>query len=394
MGKDNVVNFKQKLNINTESRLAPERLREAREAMILNQSELADLVGVSRQAISAFEQGLKTPEPETLSRIAKALKQPISFFIAPELPVFGAMSTRFFRATGSNTKRRNLMCDVLAKWFVQVTRYLEEFVNFPATDVPDFTPNGFSEEYSNEEIELAAEQCRKFWGLGSGPISNVVSLMESKGIFICRLEVPEKNIDAFSFWNGGRPFVFLSSCKDSPVRLRYDAAHELGHLVLHKWVDRDEIYDKERLKVIEKEANLFAAAFLLPRKTFVNEVYTSRIYAFVELKRRWKVAIQAMIMRCKTLGVFDEDQVVNLYKQISKKGWRKNEPLDRGGIIALEHPKMLCKAMRLVTKKVKSAEDVVVDMSHDPRTLEILCGLEWGEMSPKKNISYEVRLKE
>src|SRR5687768_2244638 len=88
-------------------RLLPSKLRDGRLAMRLNQSELAAAVGVSRQAISAFEQGEKSPEPETMARIAQALEQPVSFFVTEDLPSFGHQSARFYRATGPDTKRRN-----------------------------------------------------------------------------------------------------------------------------------------------------------------------------------------------------------------------------------------------------------------------------------------------
>ena len=274
-------------------RVVPSRLRDARLASRLNQSELATVIGVSRQAISAFEQGEKAPEPETLARIAGALKQSVSFFAAEDRPVFGESSARFFRAHGPDTKRRYLMCDVFGKWFVQIARYFYEFVNFPKVDLPSMSPQRPSGRYTDEEIEAAAEQCRKQWGLGLGPLSNVVGLLESKGVAVCRYEFEEEKIEAFSFWNGPRPFIFLSSDKESSARSRFDAAHELGHLILHRWIGTDDLEDPKVLKAVEREANRFAGALLLPRQSFPNEVYTTRLDAFVALKRRWKVAIQA-----------------------------------------------------------------------------------------------------
>src|SRR4051794_40441470 len=94
-------------------RLIPSKLRDGRLAMRLNQSDLATVVGVSRQAISALERGEKSPEPDTMARFAHALEQPISFFVTEDPPVFGAPSVRFYRAIGPDTKRRNLACDVM-----------------------------------------------------------------------------------------------------------------------------------------------------------------------------------------------------------------------------------------------------------------------------------------
>jgi Zn-dependent peptidase ImmA (M78 family) len=103
----------------------------------------------------------------------------------------------------------------------------------------------------------------------------------------------------------------------------YDLAHELGHIVLHRWIEQVDLENKTILKEIEAEADKFAGAFLLPSTSFPNEIYTARLDAFVPLKERWKVSIQAMVYRCRDLDIIDADQALNLYKQISFRRWRK-----------------------------------------------------------------------
>ena len=107
--------------------------------------------------------------------------------------------------------------------------------------------------------------------------------MEKFGVVVCRLEMKDEKVRAFSVWSGAKPFVFLASDKASGARARFDAAHELGHLVLRRWVGSDEIEEKARLQVIEKKQ--FASAFLLPRKSLPNEVFSSRLASFLILKR-------------------------------------------------------------------------------------------------------------
>lgn len=340
-------------------RLVPSRLRDARVAKGWNQSDLAAAVNVSRQAVSAFEQGEKGPDADTMLRIAAALDQSISYFVNDDSPTFGETSTRFMRAFGAETKRRNLKCEVLGKWFAQVSRYFYNLISFPEVKILSFSPSDTSGRYSTEEIEEAAEACRRAWGLGLGPISNVLGLLENNGIIICRSEFSDENIEAFSFWNGPRPFIFLASRKDSAVRARFDAAHELGHLVLHRWVGPEELEDPKTLKLIEAEANRFAGAFLMPRQSFQNEIFTTRLDAFVDLKRRWKVAIQAMIYRCKNLGIFDEDQITNMYKQISFRRWRTNEPLDNE--LVREEPRLLKRAVEIVLSSGKKLADEIIN---------------------------------
>jgi Zn-dependent peptidase ImmA (M78 family) len=236
-------------------------------------------------------------------------------------------------------------------------------VNFPEVKVPQISPSSNSGRYDPEEIELAAEECRKLWQLGVGPLSNVVSLLEAHGITVCRHELNGETVEAFSFWSGNRPFVVLSSQKDSAARSRFDAAHELGHLILHRWIGADELEDPKKLKDIEREADRFASAFLLPRKSFQAEIFTTRLDAFVSLKRRWNVSIQAMVYRCKQLELFDEDQVTNLYKQISARRWRSREPLDDPQEVPLEQPRLLRRAVEmLVSAGFKMADEIAADL--------------------------------
>lgn len=376
-------------------RLIPARLVEARAAAKLNQSELANQVGVSRQAVSSYEQGIKFPEPDTMTAIAKALEQPVNYFVTEPAPNFGPLSANFFRKTGPDTKRRNMSCEVYARWLAAVAFSFDDLVNFPAVDIPSFEPSlSESNQYDDDEIEEIAEKVREHFGLGLGPISNVVRLMEKVGVIVCRLEMANEKVEAFSFWSGARPFVFLASDKDSGARARFDAAHELGHLVLHRWVGTDDIEDKVRLKVIEMEANRFASAFLLPRQSFPNEVFSSRLAGFLDLKARWKVSIQAMIYRCKNLGIFDEQQITNLNKQVSYKKWRTKEPMDGPTGIQIEQPLLLRKIAQLVFDHSRMKQDEIVSrLGYSRPTIERLLGIEAGSLSRSHDLEFEPSLK-
>ena len=195
----NIVAFPHNLRgTSSGRRLNPTRLRDARIAKRLNQSELAALVGVTRQAISAYELGEKAPEAATLMQIASALGQPLAFFTAQDRPGFGAFGARFFRAVGPETKRRNLMSDVYANWMVQTAHYLDDMVNYPPVSLPSFTPDSLDGSFTSEEIEDAAAKCRKDWGLGYGPLSNVLALIEGKGVVSSRLQMVGERVEAFS----------------------------------------------------------------------------------------------------------------------------------------------------------------------------------------------------
>ncbi len=357
------------LSFRSRARLIPERLREARDAKEMTMEELGAAVGVTRQAISFYESGDRDPDPETLIRIVTILGQPLSFFTTDRPGSMGKRGTMFFRSFKSKTKRTNRKCEVFSEWFTQVTSYFNERVNLPTVSLPSIHPPKDRGHYTVEEIEEAAIFCRRFWSLGPGPIANLVLLLESKGVIVARSTFDTETVSAFSFWEGSRPFIFLGADRDSACRSRYDAAHELGHLILHRGIALEELESK--VDQIEKEADRFAGAFLLPEQSYPLEVFSTRLSAFEQLKARWKVSIAAQIYRCSDVCILSEDQTLNLRKQLSANRWRKREPLDDE--IPFEIPTVLNLALQALTKgKPEAVANIVAGIRLSPQTIEDL----------------------
>ena len=370
--------------------LIPARLRDARKFLRLSQEELGNRIGVTRQAISQFERGDRSPDPETFAALAVALEQPPGFFTTADAPVFGEWTTRFYRKFGSDTVRRREACDTYASWFVQVAKALDSIVNYPVVSVPQYDPS----DYGDDGIDEIADRVRADWGLGLGPISNVLALLESNGVIACRYEMAGENVEAFSFWNGHRPFIFMASEKKAGVRTRFDLAHELGHLVMHRHIDSAEIEDRALLKELERQADRFSGAFLLPKRSFANEVFTPRVEAFLDLKRRWRVSIQAMVYRCADLGIFDDVQILNMRKQISFRKWRTQEPLDDPSVIPLEGPRILARAYGLAAESSRMSADLLkATVQINPRFIEGMCNLAEGSLTKSDPPVIEPTLK-
>jgi Zn-dependent peptidase ImmA (M78 family)/transcriptional regulator with XRE-family HTH domain len=353
----------------------PERLREARMARGITISEMAEAIGVTRQAVSQYELGHVPPSGAVFAKIIDVLGMPLAYFLEPVEIKHVPTGVTFFRSLASATKKSREAITVRSKWIEKIYLYLQEYINFPKVNVPNYSAGN---DLDDEDIEDIAIAVRKKWGLGLGPISNVTLLLEKQGIIIARDEFGYSKTDACSQWRGERPFIFLGSDKESAVRSRFDACHELGHLVLHMWVDDVQFSDKRVQKRLENEANKFAAAFLLPRETFCQEIMSTSINHFKMLKRRWKVSIAAMVYRCHELGILSDSQVLYLRKQLSK--YRRREPLDDE--LTPENPNVLKQAITmLIEAGVKTPAEIVDELKLRPDFIESICNLPAGTLT-------------
>jgi Zn-dependent peptidase ImmA (M78 family) len=206
---------------------------------------------------------------------------------------------------------------------------LDAELELPEVSFPDFTAN------TPEQVEQAAEGSRDFWGLGhSGPILNMTRVAENAGAIVSYFGGVSDRVDALSM-DRRRPFILRSEAKPSACRLRFDIAHECGHLIMHRGVLTGD-------KATEDQANRFASAFLLPRRAFLAEFPRSRNLdwsAIFDLKLRWKVSARAIIRRAYDLGILSSDQYRTGNIHLNKTGQSKKERYD--GIMPPEAPELL-----------------------------------------------------
>lgn len=358
-----------------------ERLREAREARSLTGAALAESVGVSRAAVSQYERGVQTPAPDVFTRIADALRLPERFFLENSEEVAGG--TVFFRCTASATKAARARAERRYRWTREIVRHLQRHLRFPEVDLPEIDlPSKFA-ALTPAIVEDAAAAVRRHWGLGDGPISNVVWLLENKGVVVTRHLLKSDRLDAFSNWDEDepRPYIVLGTDKGSAVRSRFDAAHELAHLVLHRHVNQGQLAKRADFALIESQAHRFAGAFLLPATTFLNDLHGVSLDALREMKPHWRAAIQLMLKRAQDLGVVSDAEAKRLWINIGRRGWRKREPFDDR--FEPERPRFLPKCFEmLLDRGVLTREGLAADLSWLPAEVEDLVGLSPGTLSP------------
>lgn len=295
-----------------------ERLTLAREFCGYTQKKLADSVNKTSSAISQFENGKAKPDAITLAQIALALGFPVAFFAqqtrSPRLEA-SACHFRSLRSASETDKRRilahgSLLCELF--------NCIENYIELPQEEVSPLK----TDVHTAEEIEKCAEDVRAAWKLGLGPIPDITRLLESKGVIISFLSGHSKKMDAFSAWLGSRPYIFLSTEKDSCTRLRFNAAHELGHLIIHRHASPG---DKEQ----ETQAHRFASAFLVPRTPFLAECPRWLNWEhFYELKRRWKVSVAALVRRAYELDCITAASYERAYIHLNKTGEKLREKFE------------------------------------------------------------------
>ena len=315
--------------------------------------------GVSRSMIYAYERGTHVPRAENVAKLSVALGVlPSFFFMSKSHEEIAPIFMRHLRSKAS--AKEMLAVKRQFSWARQVIDLIEEFVVLPEVNIPNFHPPSDPRDISIGDIEKAAEAVRRHWALGDGVIRDVITLLENHGCVIVPEIVKSEHIDAFSQWSiKGRPFIVANSHYITGVRWRVDMAHELGHMVLHRMVDRRFIEANPTTHdLIEKQAFRFARAFLMPKATFVASIPHVTLDALLIAKSQWHLSVATMLYHCEDQGLIDHESARRLWRNLNRRGWRKIEPLD--DVLPAEQPRLLGNAIAAIA-------------ADDPAHLDDLC---------------------
>lgn len=372
-------------NIFINKEIVPYRIYQARLSRGLSMSELADLIGVSKQAISQYETGKTKPTEGTLNIIASTLRYSVDFFRKPTPSNNSTASGVFFRSNKTAKQKDLKASEMKIEVLREIDDYLAQYINFPKVELPrvDYDYNGV-EPIGNEVIEEYALKLREYWKMGKGPIENLMNLVQRNGVVVSSMKFKADKLDGLSEWYNNTPYIFMSRDKDTNCRIRFGIAHELGHLLMHAGNIPQEDLTKEAIhRKLEDEANRFAGAFLLPEETFCNDVYKTSIDHFIQLKAKWKVSLSAMIMRCKTLNMLTTNQLKYLNDQMTQRKYWRHEPLDNE--MPIERPFAHRQAITLLLENnIIEPIDLVNAIGCLPEELEDYCCLDKGTLKQKE----------
>jgi len=295
------------------SLFSPSRLTLARKRRGLTKTALGRAVDMTARVMYEYESGRLTPPDGTLDRLADVLRFPRDFFFRGDVIEFSRTGANFraLRAMTAAESDAALAAGVLA---LEFSHWIDRQFVLQDVDIPDLR---------DHEPEAAAMALRQYWRLGERTISNMVHLLESKGVRVFSLAEEGRRVDAFSIWRGDIPFVFLNTVK-SGERSRMDAAHELAHLCLHR-------HGVPHAREVERDAQQFAGAFLMPRGSVLGATRPNpSIDAMIRLKGRWRVSLSALAYRLRSVGLMTEWNYRSACIQISSRfGVDEPSPIQR-----------------------------------------------------------------
>jgi Zn-dependent peptidase ImmA (M78 family)/DNA-binding XRE family transcriptional regulator len=316
----------------------PARLKLARQRRQLTAAALARELGVSARSVSDFEHGRRVPAADDVADLARVLGFPVEFFTAAE-PAELTEDVVSFRARAKVPARRRAGALAAGRLAIEFNGFLERRFTLPAADVP---------VVASGDPSAAAETLREEWELGSKPAPNLVHLLEAHGVRVFSLGVDHTEVDAFSFWHEGTPYVFLNTAK-SAEHGRFDAAHELGHLVLHGGSRPAAGVD------VEAEADAFAGAMLMPDVDVLT--YVPEDPSRDQVLRacpRWRVSPLALTRRLRELRQVGDGVYRSLCAELAR--------VDGASDQARESSQLLAKVFRALREQGVTPHELAAEL--------------------------------
>ena len=300
--------------------------------------EIAKRIHTTRQYVHALENGSKYPSDEHIAVFSMLFGVHRDYFFQKNNLTIQETEVHFRKL---RTTKQALKLQTIARLEMvgSIVSVLENELNLPKINFP--SANG--QNFSFPQIEIIAEKCREYWGLGNVPISNMTRLAENNGALVLDLDETASSIDALSIFTQ-RPIILRNTAKESVCRRRFDIAHEVGHFILHRGVPTGD-------KQTESEANAFASALLLPKsimERYFPKPVRGRInwQAVSEFKLQWKVSKAACFYRAHKLGLLTDSQYKTAVIQLRCNGEAIMEKED--SMIEKENPELIFNALNTI----------------------------------------------
>ena len=298
----------------TTTKLNPKMITVARESRGYSQLELAEKLGLSASNMSRMEQDFIEIGDHHLKSIATTLNYPEEFFYQEGETLPPALALR----------KRNIVAQkIILPVEAQVNIYrlnvekLLRAVSYPEISLPILDVEKFGSPAE------AARKLRKLWKIEKGTINNLTQILEDNGLFVINFDFNTDRVDGMSILADGKFPIMFSNKRSLGDRQRFTLAYELGHLVMHLQTNPSFTRD------ISHEANEFAAEFLMPEKDIKGDFKDGvTLNILADLKRKWKVSMQALLYRATDIDTITDNQKRYLINQFNSMNIRRREPAE------------------------------------------------------------------
>ncbi|GAB33366.1 helix-turn-helix domain-containing protein [Gordonia otitidis] len=321
----------------------------------MTQSELSKRTGISQGVLSKAESGVLLLDDERLTTLADALSVPVKLIVVPVSEI-GSSPYVFHRKRSTlPVSKANQLRAELDLTHLQVAGILGERapeLRLPRLPLPE---DGFD---SPEDI---ARNVRAVLGLPEGPALPLVPALERAGVVVVARPLGSTRIDAIVSWpEGRRPLVLLGDHAPAD-RQRFTLAHELAHAVMHQVPTEDQ----------ESEADRFASELLMPASAVRAQMDGLTVPKLAKLKSEWGVSMAALLRRGRDLGGIGDARYRALNIELSRAGYRKNEPVR----VLPEVPTLL---PRVIQERLSAGESVAEIARSAQMTEDEFIEMYWG----------------
>lgn len=306
----------------------PKMITLGRESRGISQSAFAKKIKISQGKLSKVENGLlPISSEEEFKRISEVLDYPPSFF-ARSVDIYGIGLSEFFHRKRQSVSKKELnkIYALLELRRIEITTFLH------SVDIGETNFFSIDPDENNGDIESIAQSARATWRIPNGPLDNIVNIIEDAGGIVIPFDFGMANIDAISNWHPGLPPIIFVNYNRPMDRIRFTLSHEIGHLIMHG-------KPPSNLEDIERQADIFAAEFLMPKKDISSSLNKITLQKLAALKPLWKVSMASLLKRATDLNKVTERQSRYLWTQLSKAGYRTKEPSELN--VGYERPKLL-----------------------------------------------------
>lgn len=325
----------------------------AREYRGLTQKALSAAVsGLSQSNLSKYENGIEALSGETVERIMSYLNFPAKFL---NLNICNNVENKHYREKASISATGRKQIDRSVSLIAYCFDWMSGFV-----DLPDYKLGSYDLEEGVAPCEVA-RQIRRQCRLGVAPVRDICTVLESNGVFVYFWDCPYGEFDGVSLVTDNGYRLIIVNKNHSNDRMRWTLAHELGHCLMHE--DTSVFVNENRNK--EKEANEFAAEFLLPESEVRSAFAGIKMSKLPSFKTYWLTSMGAIVQRAKQLGSITNEKYRSMRVEFSRNRWNKNEPIP----VSIDNPTVFGKMYDLISNGLHYDANTISEASGIPEDI-------------------------